>query len=35
MILLVILGIGWLYGIADHIGTIPYYRKKEECGHCK
>ncbi len=34
MILLVILGIGWLYGIADNIGFIPYYREEEDCESC-
>jgi len=35
MILLVLLGVGWLYGIADHIGVIPYYKRDtEECFYC-
>ncbi len=35
MILLALLGVGWLYGIADHVGIIPYYRRNsEECWYC-
>tara|TARA_B100000029_G_scaffold416761_1_gene421150 strand:+ start:259 stop:369 length:111 start_codon:yes stop_codon:yes gene_type:complete len=35
MILLGLLGVGWLYGIAEHIGVIPYYKGNlEECWYC-